>query len=105
MSTFDRHPEPEEPGHVERQNRTEFPLGDSRIRDRDVQSFEDLERHYPLPAGYRYRREAGVPYVVRESDGALFTFTIEGNQLTFTESYTDEAREHAERAVQVLKRP
>ena len=47
-------------------SKPDFPLGDNIVSDPDVKTFADLERYYPLPAGFEYQETAeGVPGVVR----------------------------------------
>ncbi len=62
----------------------EIAKGNSYISEPDIKSLDDLNRHYPLPAGYVYgQNEAGGLIVIRSSDGAQFGFLLEDGMLGF----------------------
>jgi hypothetical protein len=82
-----------------------LPPGRSRITDPDVQSFADLDRHFPLPAGFEYQRtEQGYPVVARLSDGTLLEFLVEEGMLSFDEPYTRDDGRTGYRTTEVFKR-
>ena len=82
-----------------------FPLGDNIISDPDIKTVADLERLYPLPAGFSYHQDGqGVPYVYRAGDGTQFKFLIEAGLLTFDEAFTREDGRTGYRTTEVFKR-
>jgi len=99
--------EPKEPEKREApvQSKPDFPLGESIISDPDIKTFADLNRHYPLPAGFEYQTAAkGYPVIVRSEDGTRFSFLIEAGMLTFDEPYTREDGRTAYKTTEVFKR-
>jgi hypothetical protein len=79
--------------------------GSGRIRDPDVRSFADLDRYFPLPAGFEYERtDEGYPAVGRLADGAQLEFLIEEGMLSFDEPYAREDGRTGYRTTEVFKR-
>jgi hypothetical protein len=79
--------------------------GSRRIADPDVRRFADLDRYFPLPAGFEYQRtDEGYPVVGRLADGAQLEFLIEEGMLSFDEPYTREGGRTGYRTTEVFKR-
>ena len=77
--------------------------GKSHIDDADVQTLEDLRRHYPLPEGYAYEETADGDYVVKRlSDGEQFPILLEAELLTF--DVPTPSAKHRKRTIEVFKR-
>lgn len=82
-----------------------FPVGENVISDPDIESFTDLGRYYPLPAGFEYQQSAGgAPSIVRPADGQEFAFLIEEGMLSFDEPYTKSDGRRAFKTTEVIKR-
>jgi hypothetical protein len=82
-----------------------LPPGSSRITDPDVRSFADLDRYFPLPAGFEYQKsDEGYPVVGRLDDGAQLEFLIEEGMLSFDEPYSREDGRMGYRTTEVFKR-
>ncbi len=86
-------------------SKPDFPLGDNIVDDPDVKTFADLERYYPLPAGFEYQKtEAGVPGVVRVGHDGWYKFLIEADMLTFDQPYTRKDGRTGSKTTEVIKR-
>jgi len=83
----------------------DFPLGDNIVDDPDVKTFADLERHYPLPAGFEYQETtAGVPEIVLVGHKDRYKFLIEADMLTFDKPYTRKDGRTGYKTTEVIKR-
>jgi hypothetical protein len=81
------------------------PPGSRRITDPDVRSFADLDRYFPLPAGFEYQRtDEGYAVVGRLADGAQLDFLIEEGMLSFDDPYAREDGRTGYRTTEVFKR-
>ena len=86
-------------------SKPDFPLGDNIVDDPDVKTVADLERYYPLPAGFEYQEtEAGVPEVVRVGHDDRYKFLIEADMLTFDQPYTRKDGRTGSKTTEVIKR-
>jgi hypothetical protein len=82
-----------------------FPLGDNIIDDSDIKTFADLERYYPLPAGFEYQETAeGVPFITLVGHDKRYKFLIEAGILTFDEPYTRKDGRTGYKTTEVIKR-
>jgi hypothetical protein len=82
-----------------------LPPGSRRIPDPDVRRFADLDRYFPLPAGFEYQRtDEGYAVVGRLADGAQLEFLIEEELLSFDQPYTREDGRMGYRTTEVFKR-
>ena len=87
------------------QSKPDFPLGDNIISDSDIKTFADLERYYPLPAGFEYQKtKDGVPVVALAGHDDRYSFLIEEGLLTFDQPYTKEDGKTGYKTTEVFKR-